>query len=178
MPKIVKVSQLDPAKVPVFWLELLADSKLCEVVSSESSTTISAGDCVIPDYTATDAAAATYVSTQAEAAAMFGAVAKVKQLPTGTATGTQIAGVALQDIAAGARGFIVVKGFCPKVKITDADVAAGDPLIGDGETGGEAEKYVVGTHTTSFGPFGVALTSDTTNDGFVAALISRSLFDV
>lgn len=146
------------------------------MTSSETATTIAAGDAVVPDFTATDAAASTFISTRAEAVAMAIALQKCKQLATGVTTGVEIGGVALESIAPGATGKVVVRGFCPKVHISDANVAAGDPLIGDGEAAGEVEKYVIGTHTTGFGPFGFALTSDSTDDGFVCAWIERSLF--
>jgi hypothetical protein len=140
-----------------------------EVTSSESSTTIAYGDAVVFDLTATDAAAATFISTLAEARAMQAALGKVKQLATGVTSGVgSVCGVALESIAPAASGRIVTGGLVPKARITDADVAAGASLVGDGEAAGESEAYASATHTGA-APWGVALTSDTTNDGFVVA---------
>lgn len=162
----------DVDELPSVLSAVLPWCRIVELTSGESSTTIAYGDAVCFDTTATDAAAATFISTAAEATAMAAALGKCIQLPTGTTTGKWVRGVALESIAPGATGKVVVSGFCPKVRITDADVAAGDGLVGDGEAAGEVEKYAAGTHTAQV-PFAVALTSDTTNDGYVCAWIGR-----
>ncbi len=165
--KIVSTQNVDefPILAPLYkWMTIR------ELVSSESSTTIAYGDCVVPDLTLTDAAASTFIQTDAEALAMAAALGKCKQLATGVTTGVPIWGVALQSITAGSAGKIVTAGFCPKVKISDANVAAGASLVGDGEEAGECEVYASATHTAA-APFGFALTSDSTNDGFVCAWI-------
>lgn len=177
MKKKITLLDLSASGFDPDWFKLMEDTWVVEVVSSEASSTITAGMCVIPDYSATDAAVDTFVQTRTEAAALYAATRKVKILPTGTATGVKIAGVALMTIAAGGTGLIVVKGIAPKIQLSStAGIAAGDPWTGDGLAAGDAEKFVVGTHTAGLSYAGTALTSCSAS-GFFAGTVERAIFD-
>lgn len=179
MKKKITLLDLSASGFDPDWFKLMEDTWVVEVVSSEASSTITAGMCVIPDYTATDAAVGSggFVATRKEAADLYAALRKVKILPTGTATGVKIAGVALMTIAAGGSGLIVVKGICPKIQLSStAGVSAGDPWIGDGLAAGDAEKFVVGTHTSGLSPSGTVLTSASSST-FFAGTVERAVFD-
>ena len=159
---------IEAGKIKQIWRPLIPFMDIREMLADD---TIAEGQACMYDYTELDAAigSTTAIDTVAKARAVAALLSKV--IPTGTDAAGEPAccGVALHAASAGDKVYLVVGGVCPKVLISTDDVADGDGLVA-AAVAGAVETYASGTHTKS-GPIGVSISTETTNAGYVAAIL-------